>query len=87
MRATNPGKSGKGLAGRKQKNRANARLFIIPGRLHVTLRTRPGLLGSIVFVDRLHAQPDTALLVDLEHLDLDHVAFLDHVGHVLDTLV
>mmetsp|Transcript_78776 Transcript_78776/g.218920 ORF Transcript_78776/g.218920 Transcript_78776/m.218920 type:complete len:772 (-) Transcript_78776:1232-3547(-) len=36
---------------------------------------------------RLHRQLDAALLVGLEHLDLDDLAFLQEVGHLLDALV
>src|SRR6202000_86928 len=37
-------------------------------------------------VDGLHAEADTPLLVDLQHLDLDHIAFLELVADALDTL-
>jgi hypothetical protein len=36
---------------------------------------------------RLHRQLDAALLVGLQHLDLDDLAFLQEVGDVLDPLV
>src|SRR5207253_1160020 len=45
------------------------------------------LLGLEVFagrlVDRLHRQPGLAAVVEAEQLDLDLVAFLDHVGGLL----
>src|SRR5690606_16073615 len=38
-------------------------------------------------VDGLHAQANTALLVDFEHLHLDDIAFGKLVAHLLDALV
>src|SRR5690606_12829299 len=57
------------------KNRPSGRFFI--------RRCVPGS-GSVY---RLHAEADAALLVDLEHLHLDHIAFLELVADLLDALV
>ena len=51
--------------------------------LFVELR-RDVLAGRLV--DLLHAQLDLAAVVEAEHLDLDLVADLDHVGHLADAL-
>src|SRR5688572_8969577 len=44
-------------------------------------------LHGLAFLDGLHRQADAALLVDFQHLDLDHVAFLELVRDLLDALV
>ncbi len=54
-----------GIRGAIKKRRrayAGRRFFILANRL-------------IVFAYRLHAEPDTTLLVNFQHLDLDHLAF------------
>jgi len=38
-------------------------------------------------VHGLHAEAHAAMFVDLQHLDLDHVALGQLVAHVLDALV
>jgi hypothetical protein len=41
----------------------------------------------IVFANLFHGQPDTTLLVYFKNLDLDHLTFFNHVGHILNTLI
>ena len=43
--------------------------------------------GSIVFGNCLHAQADATLLVDFQNLDLDRLAFGNHVGDIFHPLV
>src|SRR5688572_33062008 len=62
----------------KKRRRAEA-------RRRNTLQQRDS--GALAFLDRLDRQADAALLVDLEHLHLDDVAFLELVGNLLDALV
>src|SRR3546814_3520867 len=56
---------------------------------HIARRCRDGLLGrcTLAFFDGLHRQADAALLVAIQHLDLDDVAFLELVGALLDAPV
>src|SRR5690349_21006127 len=42
---------------------------------------------ALAFLHGLHRQADAALLVDFQHLDLHHVAFLELVADLLDALV
>src|SRR5690606_4522033 len=44
------------------------------------------LRHALAFLDGLDRQADAALLVDFQHLDLDHVAFLELVGDPLHAL-
>src|SRR5690606_8705514 len=44
------------------------------------------LRHALAFLDGLDRQADAALLVDFQHLDLDHVAFLELVGDLLHAL-
>src|SRR5690606_38692177 len=48
---------------------------------------RSGGVAALAFGHGLHGQADAALLVHFQHLDLDHVAFLEHVADALHALV
>src|SRR5690606_41086523 len=48
---------------------------------------RSGGVAALALGHGLHGQADTALLVHFQHLDLDHVAFLEHVADALNALV
>jgi len=61
----------------EQKNARTSRAF------SVTLSKEK----SVVFTNLFHRQAYTALFVHFENLDLDDLAFFDHVGHILNTLV
>src|SRR5690606_35892835 len=57
-------------------------------RFSMPRKYAPGLLGrrALAFFHGLHRQADAALLVDFQHLDLDHVAFAELVGDLLHAL-
>src|SRR5690606_19488140 len=59
-----------GISVRAKEKRAEARFPCAAGL------KRPLRRGALAFFHGLHRQADAALLVDFQHLDLDHVAFL-----------
>ena len=61
----------------EQKNARTSRAF------SVTLSKEK----SVVFTNLFHRQAYTTLLIHFENLDLDDLAFFDHIGHILNTLV
>src|SRR5690606_11483275 len=67
--------------GRHEKGGPGARLFRSP------VAGRSGGVAALAFGHGLHGQADAALLVHFQHLDLDHVAFLEHVADALHALV